>query len=561
MTPLFARQDEARRVSDALGPTHAGDGMWVIQGIRGVGKSAVVTHAIEGWAGPVLRVRGVPWESDIPYGVLRQLLAAAASAPDSATLRATRTAVGAALWDPGCAPGDRPPATAFLDQLTATAEQPIAVVIEDGQWAAFKSLQSLSSLVHLHPDRGTRVLVLVSSDADDIRDETACFLELMSPTTIEIGPLTAAGIAQLSAERGVSLPLLVAGRLVEHTGGRARRVVELLREAPPATWDPTARQLPASRAVARSVTAAWETLTAEARGLVEAAAVLGTRVGLADVTAMTGEDGLMSAVEQAERAGLLRSVELSGGWSLCFDDPMVRAAVLESIGPMARAQLHDRAGEVLADPVDRLRHRAAATVTPDARLAGELQAAAEEAGTEGAWAEAAELLLLASRLTREEPSRQERLLRAMDALVGSGDAPAASALVPEVESFRETPLRNAVLGYLAVVRGRAAEAGTRLDRAWEIVNVGRDPEVAALSCQRQVLHALGRGEAADLVLWADRAVGLVAADAPAAVEAQAIRGLGVAGMGDTQAGLAAYRELVAGTPHGAQVQRVLMGRG
>ncbi|NBH04275.1 hypothetical protein, partial [Amycolatopsis sp. SID8362] len=66
--------------------------------------------------------------------------------------------------------------------------------------------------------------------------------------------------------------------------------------------------------------------------------------------------------------------------------------------------------------------------------------------------------------------RQARITRAVDALIGAGDVFRAAALVPEVESIRETPLRDAVLGYLAVVRGRAAEAGTRLRRAWDIVN-------------------------------------------------------------------------------------------
>ena len=68
---------------------------------------------------------------------------------------------------------------------------------------------------------------------------------------------------------------------------------------------------------------------------------------------------------------------------------------------------------------------------------------------------------------------------AVDALIGAGDVFRAAALVPEVESLRETPLRDAVLGYLAVVRGRSAEAGTRLRRAWDIVSAEREPETAA----------------------------------------------------------------------------------
>ena len=78
----------------------------------------------------------------------------------------------------------------------------------------------------------------------------------------------------------------------------------------------------------------------------------------------------------------------------------------------------------------------------------------------------------------------------MDALVAAGDCEGAAALVPAVESLRETPLRNAVLAYLAIVRGRATEAQVRLGRAWDIVNVERDPDTAALIAQRYVLHSL-----------------------------------------------------------------------
>ena len=186
---------------------------------------------------------------------------------------------------------------------------------------------------------------------------------------------------------------------------------------------------------------------------------------------------------------------------------------------------------------------------------------ATERAAEGAWAEAASLFTDASRLTEDRLLRERRLTRAVDALIGSGDAFGAAALVPEVESLRETPLRNAVLGYLAIVRGRAAEAEARLDRAWELVNVDRDPDVAALICQRHVLHALVRCRPDELVAWADRAVTLAGPDAPAGIEAAAIRGLGLAARGRVEQAKAAYATLADRVRHGAQAQRVLMGRG
>ena len=86
---------------------------------------------------------------------------------------------------------------------------------------------------------------------------------------------------------------------------------------------------------------------------------------------------------------------------------------------------------------------------------------ARERGAEGAWAEAARLFRYARRLTPDPLLRDERLTRSVDALVAAGDCIGAAALVPAIESLRETALRNAVLAYLAIVRGRAAAAEVR----------------------------------------------------------------------------------------------------
>ena len=180
---------------------------------------------------------------------------------------------------------------------------------------------------------------------------------------------------------------------------------------------------------------------------------------------------------------------------------------------------------------------------------------------EGAWAEAGELLTKASRLTVEPHLRDERLVRAVDAFVGAGNVPRASAYIAEIESLRETPMRNAVLGYLAIVRGRQTEAEARLSRAWDLVVADREPEVAALICQRYVLHSLARCQGAELVDWADRAIQFGGQASPARVEAEAIRGLGLAGAGQPSEGSAAYADLATRVPSGAQTQRAKMGAG
>jgi DNA-binding CsgD family transcriptional regulator len=186
---------------------------------------------------------------------------------------------------------------------------------------------------------------------------------------------------------------------------------------------------------------------------------------------------------------------------------------------------------------------------------------AHERGSEGAWAQAAALFRDSARLTADPLQHDERLTRSVDALIAAGDCVAAAAKVPAVESLRETPLRNAVLAYLAILRGRAAEADVRLGRAWDIVNAERDPDTAALVAQRHVLHSLIRGRGDELVAWADRALSLADSDSPAGIESAAIRGLGLLAAGHPRRAAAAYDELNTRVRHGAQAQRVVMGRG
>jgi DNA-binding CsgD family transcriptional regulator len=296
----------------------------------------------------------------------------------------------------------------------------------------------------------------------------------------------------------------------------------------------------------------------EGRALVEALAILGEKATLAEAAALAELDEPLSAVDTAVAAGLLNA---GGAGGPRLPDPLSRAAVVDLMGLRRAADQHRRASEILTDSVRRLGHRVAATSTTDSELADEVDRLARDHSTEGAWSQAATLFRDAARLTSDEPLREERLIRSVDALVAAGDLLAAGDQVPVVESLRETPLRNAVLAYLAVLRGRATEAQIRLARAWDIVNVERDPDTAALIAQRHVLDSLVRCRGADVVAWADRALQLADTDSPAGIEAAAIRGLGLLAAGHPRRATAAYAELSTRVRHGAQAQRVIMGRG
>ena len=195
-----------------------------------------------------------------------------------------------------------------------------------------------------------------------------------------------------------------------------------------------------------------------------------------------------------------------------------------------------------------------ATAPPDARLADELEAFARREAVAGAWAGAASTLLEASRLSADRESREHRLLRGVDAMIGAGDLIQADAFARRAVGFAPGPLRDATMGYLAVLRGRPGEAEALLHAAWEQCDAVADRDVAAVVAQRLALHGVGRLRGDEVVEWARRSVELAGPDDPVRVEAEALLGLGLALQGRLTEGLRAYDSVLARLPDDVGVQ-------
>ncbi|AFM15117.1 response regulator containing a CheY-like receiver domain and an HTH DNA-binding domain [Mycolicibacterium chubuense NBB4] len=500
-----------------------GIGVLTVTGRPGVGKTALLRQVATRC--PAVRwATATAWESALAGGVVTQLLAAPAPAEP--------VAAAAAM------------AEAFA------GDEPALIVVDDAQHADLASLQALSTLTRRHRTLPLLVVLLTDGSAPAVPG--------LGTEQLRLTGLSRAEVAELASARGRILHPAMAERLTRHTEGNPRHVRALLDEVPSDAWARPDSRLPAPHAVAQHVATLLEHAGPAGRALVVALAVLDDHRTLADAARLAGIDDPLAALESAVRAGLLSPGDVvEPHWA----DSLTAAAVIDVAGPRVTADLHRRAADIVADPAARLRHRVAATPVPDAALADEVDALARSRGTEGAWAQAAALFRDASRLTADPLLHDERLTRSVDALVAAGDCVGAAALVPAVESLRETPLRNAVLAYLAILRGRATEAELRLQRAWDIVNADRDPGTAAFIAQRHVLHALVQCQGEQLVQWADRALGLAEPGSPAAVEAAAIRGLGLLAAGQPKRASAAYDELSERVRHGAQAQRVVMGRG
>ncbi|MDI6626104.1 MAG: LuxR C-terminal-related transcriptional regulator [Rhodococcus sp. (in: high G+C Gram-positive bacteria)] len=536
--PLVARGELLDALVDEVQDADARSRFVVVDGAAGVGKTAVLRElaARLDAAEPRPRVRqvsAVPWETSRPWEVAHQ-----------------------------CFPEIDIDGGPMLPERIAGSNGPsvTAVLIDDAQDADADSLRVLASTVRRHRNSKIavvcirRILPAGSIESHEILDRAA-------DTRFVVEPLGSDNVAELAALRGVILSPSSAAHLTAHTGGRPKQVSALLSELPGHMWTGVRPELPAPEYVQASVRAALSESSADTVRLVQAVAVLDGARPVSTVCEVAQIDDPSAALDLAEALGLVLVRRRSGITLLECPDGMIRAAVLATMSRTGVADVHRAAASAESDPADRLAHRAESTLLPEPHMAGELESLAAERARTGEWATAARLFMLSSRASGNAGLREDRLVRGVDALIGAGDVRGASDYIAEIESLHETPSRNAVLGYLAILRGRPQEADARLTRAWQLVRTRHDRDVAAVICHRQVLHNLARCDGGALVYWADRAVELVGSDHPTAVEAQAIRGLGLAGTGRVAEALASYEDLWGQAGTGAVGQRVQMGAG
>ncbi|CEA09646.1 Putative HTH-type transcriptional regulatorc/MT0914 [Arthrobacter saudimassiliensis] len=573
--PFAGRRCELESLRGLLAAAVQGrPGVAVVRGPAGSGKTRLVQQLLAGLrgrpdaAGPdnptpdarqpdlrqpdaqqdtplILRATGSAWEQDLDGGVLEQLLAGLPASEE-----AFSGAGGERLLAAGTAPAG-----------------PALLVVDNLQWVDEASLRALL-FAHrrLRNQRLLIILLLRDEDAYLLPEPFRALLEDPAVSLLPLGPLSAADILDLAAAGPSTSPAAgltdaAAHRLAAYCGGNPRHVLQLLREHPPQLWKQWQRDLPAPRELVHDAGQRLRDLPASARRLVEAAAVLGTTSALAEAAALADVADPLPELTSAAEQGLLTAAGEGGRFTLSFGSEVRRNAVYHSLCLARRTALHLDAARLLTDRGASLRHRAAAALLPDARLAAELQAYAADRARDGAWSTAADALVTASRLLPGGRQHEDLLLRAVDAIVAAGELPRALAYADEIAQYRPSPLRDAVAGYQAILQGRESEADQQLTQAWNLADPDADPGTAALIAQRRVLDSLARWNGSALLQWAERAGALAEPDSPAAVESAAIRGLGLAAAGRISEAEASYAMLADRPGGGAQAQRVRMGRG
>ena len=491
---LLEREHELARVVELVSRAAGGEfGAVVVEGQAGAGKSAIL-GALSACAGErgmrVLRAAGLELETAYPFGVVRQLFEpavygleptargevfAGAAAFAEPLLSGARSESGLRLADPGFA---------LLHGLYwvlvgLTDLGPVALVVDDVQWADRLSLRFLAFALRRSDGLPLLVALARRDPADGEQPDELATLLSAPASLIRPRPLSGAAIGVLLAGavgRGLTEDVVAeAERLTEGNPLYVRELADALSGAGVAAFeDPLATlQAAAPAAVGRRVLGTLSRLDPATRALAQAAAILGDEVPLRHAALM----GEVDEQRSSTAADLLaRARILVAGEPLRFRHPLVREAVLGSIGPRARARAHARAGRLLiaeGEPAEHVAlHFVESDPAGDPRVVGALRAAADRASAQAA----PELAIRAlRRALREPPEPAQRPLVLKELAMVEARLGDQEALRHFEEAFRTAESLEVVAdgaapyAFCLVVEGKIEEAEALIDRVLEAI--------------------------------------------------------------------------------------------
>ncbi len=484
---FVGRRPELAALSAALASACAGDPQVVlIEGQAGVGKSSLISQFLGGQPSvTVITASGDEAETYLPYGLIDQLTAEAVAVSADALAGLQLLAHGPAA--------DADPVKVgveLLELISSLGGETVVVVIEDLQWADPPSARSL--LFACRRLSADRVLVILTGRPGGTSSLGEGWERFISgdrrSTRVTLTGLGVDELGELCRALGrTGLSDRAFRRLRRFTGGSPLLTRELLAELMDETLNDGHGMLRAPRSLADVIRLRLGALSAAARDLAAAAAVLGEHSTLVDVAAVAatmdpvagttdpaaGTTDPAAALGEAERAGILLEEETPSGWRLSFPHLLVRQAVYGELGPERRRALHLRAAAVVGGEHS-LAHRTAAASGADRALASDLERAAGHAAAAGNLRLAARYLQQAAMVSGAGPERAERTLLSFEVLVRAADVSRAEAARPAVELLTASARRDAALGQLALLAARPADARVLLQSAWDAHDPARD---------------------------------------------------------------------------------------
>ena len=432
-TSLRGRRTECEMVDQPLDRVRAGrSGALVIRGEPGIGKTALLEHAIESASDlKVLRAVGVESELELAFAALHQLCAPLLDQlerlPDP-----QRDALSTVFGLSASGTPDRfMVGLAVLGLLSGAAEeQPLLCVVDDAQWLDRASAQTLAFVARRLSAESVAMVFASRETGEDFRG---------LPELVVEGLRDADARELVSSVVGGPLDERVRNRIVAETRGNPLALLELPRGLSPAQLA-GGFGLPTVLADARSVSGRIEESflrrlealpnDTQLLLLIAAAEPLGDPALLWRAAGRLGIS--YEALAPAATAGLLEV-----GGLVRFRHPLVRSTVYRAAAPSERQRAHGALADVIdldLDPDRRAWHRAEAASGPDEEVAAELERSAGRAQARAGLAAAAAFLERAVGLTLDPGLKTRRALAAAQAKFEAAALDEASALLATAEA-------------------------------------------------------------------------------------------------------------------------------
>ncbi len=461
---FVGRARELAAISELFGGDQAGVRWLVITGPAGIGKTRMAEETVASLARRDVRVVRTTCPDDEgspPWWPVRQLVRSFGADPD------------AVLTPPATSSADEGRYIVYerLEQLLQTAVAPLAVLVDDAQWADRNSLRWLSHIADGLAQASVSFLLTVRDEVESPALERllASVARSRASRMIAMPPLEAAEVGALAAQvSGEFVGPSEAVALARQTAGNPFFVGEYARL--PAEERAAGGVPMAVRPVLRRRLAAVDS---EVLQVLRTAALAGDPIDVDLLRAVTrlDDDELADLLEEAADAELI--VPLPDGTAYRFAHGLLRDEVLAGLSVPRRQRLHARIAEALGSGtgqdrlVARARHLVAALPLADAEAAFEAcRAAATDAESRWQSDAAAEWWAAALRVygvlpaeRQHDEERDDLLIARINAL---GRAGYRQTVITDIEAALLDAVRNDRIGSA----GRLAAATLRTSGSW-----------------------------------------------------------------------------------------------
>lgn len=488
---LLGRETELHTLESLVQRASAGaGGALVVEGAAGIGKSALVAEGAASAVGQgihVITTVGVESEENVAYAGLHQLLYQFRDRINGLPVP-QRTALRAALG----LSDERvsAPHLVGLAVLTlmsdATAKEPLLVVVEDAHWMDRASLDVVG-FVARRIESDPIGLIIVTRGTDDR-------LEGAGLPVLSVNALTEQTSSDLLHTVAPTLTRQVRRRLLEEAAGNPLALTELPVALNSVTGPSalTMGPLPLTERLERTFAARVSNLPDDTRTVLLVAALNGDGTideCLAAAGRMLGTAVDVNTLAFAVDVGLLEAQTMR------FQHPLMRSAIHHGATAAQRQAAHAAlANELTGQPDRRAWHAAAATSGRDERAAQDLHATADRALRRGAIAAALAALMRSAELTENRSALADRLVRAAELALESGQYNIVDDLLTQAGSLELSVQDRGRAAYVSSIRkgfwtrGEGTATAELAELAVEIA--AKSPALGLRMLSGTILHCL-----------------------------------------------------------------------